>query len=315
MKRRLEPVDLGVAVGVFATVLAAQFLWTAANGGIGGPTFAGVGEEQSSGIMSAMQWLQPALGRSIVDENVLSRTAALDTQTAAFQFVQAVTSAEGIGRTPSQYLDGIISRARDADRDQAGRVQHVLGRMIVSATLRGVRHDLVSATHPDGTYNHRLVQLAEATAGRMNEDSRNNREQNLGQAIVAASLGHLQSLDRNQERIGTALVRLARVRESFETAKAAEEQKAAVMVAALRTEALAARMGQLEEVEPMGTNQAAPYVAASALPEIPFSVMAAGSAAAVLIFFVGLMVPSKNQEFDVAGSEEEKDSSSYRKTA
>jgi hypothetical protein len=190
----------------------------------------------------------------------------------------------------------------------------VLGRMIVSATLRGVRHDLVSATQPDGAYNQRLIQLAEATAGRMSEDSRNNREQNLGQAIVAASVGHLQSVDRNQERIGTALVRLARVQEFFETAKAAEEQMAAVMLAALRTEALAARMGQLAEGEPMGTNQPAPYAAARALPEIPFSLMAAGSAAAILIFFVGLMIPSRNQEFGAAGSEEEKGSSSYRRT-
>ncbi|HEY3198367.1 MAG TPA: hypothetical protein VGJ57_10155 [Nitrospirales bacterium] len=314
MKRRLEPVDLAVAVGVFATVLAAQFLWTAADGAIGGPTLAGVGEEQSSGIMSAMQWLQPALGRSIVEENVLRRTAAVGTQTAASQFVQAITAAEGIGRSSSQYLDGIITRAREADRDQAGRIQYVLGRMIVSATVRGVRHDLVSATHPDGTYNHQLVQLAEATAGRMNEDSRNNREQNLGQAIVVASLGHVQSMDSNQERIGTALVRLARVNESFETAKAAEEQRAAVMVAAIRTEALAARMGQLAEIESTGTNQPVPYAAPRALPEIPFSLMAAGSAAAILIFFVGLMVPSKNQGFGSAGSEEEKDSSSYRKT-
>jgi hypothetical protein len=312
MKRRLEPVDLAVAVGVFATILAAQFLWMAADGGIGGPTLAVVGEEQGSGIMSAMQWLQPALGRSIVEENVLSRTAAVDTQAAAFQFVQAVTSAERIGRSSSQYLDGIITRARDADRDQAGRIQHVIGRMIVSATLRGVRHDLVSATQPDGTYNHRLVQLAEATAGRMNEDSRTNREQNLGQAIVVASLGHVQAMDSNQERIGTALVRLARVNESFETAKAAEEQRAAVMLAAIRTETLAARMGQLAEVEPIAAN--VPYVAGRSLPEIPFSLMAAGSAAAILIFFVGLMIPSKNQGFSAAGSEEEKDSSSYRKT-
>jgi hypothetical protein len=186
--------------------------------------------------------------------------------------------------------------------------------MIVSATLRGVRHDLVSATQPDGAYNQRLVQLAEATAGRMDDDSRNNREQNLGQAIVVASLGHLQSVDRNQERIGTALVRLTRAQESFEAAKAAEEQKAAIVLAALRTEALAARIGQLGEIEPTGMSQPVPYASARALPEIPFSLMAAGSAAAILIFFVGLMVPSKNQEFSAAGSEEDKDSSAYRKT-
>ena len=314
MKRRLEPVDLAVAVGVFATVLAAQFMWTAAMGGIGGPSIAAVGEQTGSGIMSAMQWLQPALGRSIVEQNVLSRTTAMDTQAAAFQFVQAVTSAERIGHSSSEYLEGIITRARDADRDQAGRVQHVLGRMIVSATLRGVRHDLVSATQPDSAYNQRLVQLADATAGRMNDDARNNREQNLGQAIVVASLGHLQSVNQDQERIGTALVRLARVQESFESVKAAEEQTAAVMLASLRTEALAARIAQLAAVEPAGTNQPAPYMAGRALPEIPVSLMAAGSAAAILIFFVGLMVPSKNQELGIAGSEEEKESSSYRKT-
>ena len=182
MKRRLEPVDLAVAVGVFATVLGAQFLWTAASGEIGGPTAAAVGAEQGSGMTSAMQWLQPALGRSIVDKDVLGRTAAIDTQAAAFQFVQAATFAQHLGGSSFQYLDGVITRARDADGDQATRVQHVLGRMIVSATLRGVRHDLVSATQPTGTYNLRLVGRAEATADRMNTDFRSNREQNLGQA-------------------------------------------------------------------------------------------------------------------------------------
>ena len=311
MTRRLEPVDLAVAVGVFATVLGAQFLWTAASGEIGGPTAAAVGAEQGSGMTSAMQWLQPALGRSIVDKDVLGRTAAIDTQAAAFQFVQAATSAERIGRS-FQYLDGVITRARDADGDQATRVQHVLGRMIVSATLRGVRHDLVSATQPTGTYNLRLVGRAEATADRMNTDFRSNREQNLGQAIVAASIGHLQAMDHNQERLGTAVVRLARVQESFETAKAAEEQRAAVMLAAIRTEALAARLGQLAEAEP-GGKEPVSYAAARALPEIPFSLIAAGSAAAILIFFVGLMVPNKTQEFDVAAGDEEKDASSYRR--
>jgi hypothetical protein len=313
MTRRLEPVDLAVAVGVFATVLGAQFLWTAASGEIGGRTVAAVGEEQGSGITSAMQWLQPALGRSIVDKDVLGRTAAINTQAAAFQFVQAATSAERIGHS-FQYLDGVITRAREADGDQAARVQHVLGRMIVSATLRGVRHDLVSATQPTGMYNLRLVGRAEAAADRMNTDFRSNREQNLGLAIVAASLGHLQAMDLNQERLGTAVVRLAQIQGSFETAaKAVEQQTGALTVAALRTEALAARLGQLAEAESLGSMEPVPYAGARALPEIPFSLIAAGSAAAILIFFVGLMVPSKNQEVGIAAGDEEKDASSYRR--
>jgi hypothetical protein len=313
MTRRLEPVDLAVAVGVFSTVLAAQFLWTAASGQIGGPTVA-VGQEQGSKMTSAMQWLQPALGRSIVDKDILGRTAAIDTQAAAFQFVQAVTFAQHLGGSSFSYLDSVITRARDADGDQAARVQHVLGQMIVSGTLQGVRHDLVSATHPTGMDNLRLVGRAEATADRMNTDFRSNREQNLGQAIVAASLGHLQAVDHNQERLGTAVVRLAQIQGSYETAaKASEQQTGALMVAALRTEALAAGFGQFAEAEPMGSNVHVLYAEARALPEIPFSLIAAGSAAAILVFFVGLMVPSKNQEVDVAAGDEEKDAGSYRK--
>jgi hypothetical protein len=312
MTRKLEPVDLAVAVGVFATVLAAQFFWTAASGEIGGPTVAAVGEEQGSGMTSAMQWLQPALGRSIVDKDLLGRSAAIDTQAAAFQFVQAATSAERIGRS-FQYLDGVITKARDSDGNQGERVQHVLGRMIVSATLRGVRHDLVSVTQLTGTYNLQLVGRAEETADRMNTDFRSNREQNLGQAIVASSLGYLQAVGHNQMRLGTAVVRLARVQGSFETAeKAAEQQTAALTVAALRTEALASQLGQPAEAESLGGNEPVPYVAARALPEIPFSLVAAGSLAAILIFFVGLTVPSRKQEGDV-GWDEEKDGSSYRR--
>jgi hypothetical protein len=310
MKRRLEPVDLAVAVGVVATVLAAQLFWTAANGGIGGPNPVGAGEMPASAIATAMQWLQPALGRTIVEQSVVDRTDGFETQTAASQFVQAVTAAQIA--SSSQPMDGIIGRARGAEDAEASRVQYVLGQMIVSGTLRGVRNDLVSATHIDGSYNRRLIALAGATAERMAEQFRNNRQQNLGQAIVAASVGHLQSIERNQQRLGTAVVRLAQVQKSFnEATRAAEEQKAAITVAILRTQALVAGSEQLAKAEPMAAN--AP-VSARALPEIPFSLIAAGSAAVVLIFFVGLMVPSRHEEFDADAGERAQSSGSYRRT-
>ena len=118
---------------------------------------------------------------------------------------------------------------------------------------------------------------------------------------------------RSAEYAIRAFVHLAQVQEGFRAAtKGTEEQRAAIMMAAVRTESLATRLGKLAEAEPMATKEL-PYVAARALPDIPFSLIAAGSVATILIFFVGLMVPFKKEELGAEEIEEEKRASWYRR--
>ena len=63
MERNLEPVDLMVVVGVFATLLGGSLLFMATSGPFQTQTPEAASVNRSPDIMDAMQWIQPALGR------------------------------------------------------------------------------------------------------------------------------------------------------------------------------------------------------------------------------------------------------------
>jgi hypothetical protein len=312
MERKLEPVDLIVAVGLFATIVGACSFFIAANGGLSGSA-----QETSSPpseVMSARQWVQPALGQSIVEEAVLSRKALAGTRAAAFELVEALGMSAQFQQPPSGYLKSIVMRARTAEQEQAARVQHVIGQMVVNMTARGVRNGHLSASDPDSAYNRQWLDIAQSTAKRMDAEFQAYREANLGTMIIAASIGQTLANEQSQERLGAAMVRMAQVQDTYgEAIRAAEVQTAAVIMAALRTETLDGRLRELAEAEPAAGTESVPYVAARNFPEIPVSILVAGSAAAIGVFLVGLMWPSRKEGLSIAGSAEES-SRTYRKT-
>ena len=313
MKRKLEPVDLMVAVGVFATIVGACTFFIAANGRLTGNAQE-MTNSSLSGVMAAMQWIQPALGQSIVEKTVLARQAAADTQTAAFELIEAVGYAGQFQHPRYGYLERIMTRARTADEAQAARVQHVIGQMVVNMTARGVRNGHLSASDPDSAYNRQWLDIAQSTAERMDAEFQAYREANLGTMIIAASIAQTLANEQSQGRLGAAIVRMAQVQDTYgEALRAVEVQTAATMMAAIRTEALDGRLRELAEAEPAAGTESVPYVAARNFPEIPVSILVAGSAAAIGVFLVGLMWPSRKEELSIAENTEES-SRTYRKT-
>lgn len=312
MERRFEPVDLVAAVGVFATIMGACTFFLAANGSLS----SSVRETFStplSAVTVAMQWLQPALGESIVERQVLQRNAVHDMQQAALQLVSAMEVAEEFGLAGHGYLDRIVARAQTAAEEQAGHIQFVMGRMIVNFTAQGVRNDQLSASALDGPYNGRWLEITQATHKRLRSEFEQHSQSNLGEAIVSASVAQIALQGQSQERLGTAIARIAYVQEVYrEASRAADVQSAAVMTAAFRTQALDGRLAELARAEPVG-HPVVPYIPAHTIPDITMSVLVAGSAAAIAIFLMALTWSPRKAELSLAESNTEL-SSPYRKT-
>src|SRR5207247_2582630 len=109
----------------------------------------------------------------------------------------------------ARYWDSVSARAREVEMEHAGRVQYVLGRMIVNITTRGMRRS------PDGIFdNGRLIASALALETRMNQEFRTHHQSSVGQEIVAASLDHDRSVRQSQEALGKALVNVAQAQET-----------------------------------------------------------------------------------------------------
>ena len=101
----------------------------------------------------------------------------------------------------------------------------VKGRAIVNHTRNGTRHGWLSADHYVNEYNDRMIRQAEGAGSRILNDFLANWQSNLGQSIVEASLAHMSVLNKIQEEIGEAIVRVATVQTSYEEADAALQVK------------------------------------------------------------------------------------------
>jgi hypothetical protein len=73
MQRRYEFVDLVIAIGVFATIVAGGLLFMAANGTLSLSPSRLSEREQPIGTVDGMRRLQPVLGQAIVDHDLLGR--------------------------------------------------------------------------------------------------------------------------------------------------------------------------------------------------------------------------------------------------
>src|SRR5436853_4402020 len=229
MKRTFEPVDLMVLVGVCATVLAGYLLYMATNGtiGAGAATTVPVSMGQTADIMDAMEWVQPALGQAIVDDQLLGREVPSETSAAAAEFNRATMIGHLLQNSSFEHFQSIRTHATDVEADHAARVQFVLGRSIVGFTARGVRTGVLSPDRLSGEYNRLMIAFTEATGHQMDEEFQNNHQANLGWAIVTAGQERARIVDRTQERTGTAVARATKTQEGYQEAEAAMQGETA----------------------------------------------------------------------------------------
>ncbi|HKN88451.1 MAG TPA: hypothetical protein VJV04_16410 [Nitrospiraceae bacterium] len=317
MTRRIEPIDLMVAVGAFATIMGGYILFMAANGTLESaqPQLATIEPISAEiGPMAAMQWVQPALGQALVENDLLDRAILEDIKAAAKELNQATLMAQSLeGSTATSFNDLSASMmARDADH--AARVQYILGRSIVVFTERGIQSGVLSPILIDEPYNQRMIALTDNRGARLESAYEATGQPVLGRAIVSATQEAVRFDERLQDRLGKAIVRIASLQEENQAKGEAQTQLALLTLASLHTEEMADRFENLAKAEaslqPVSTVLSEPRT----WPDIPSSLLIAGSIGLIGVFFVGLMMPSVRPE-ESPSIREVPSEPVYRKTA
>ena len=232
MQQRFEFMDLIVAVGLCATIVASGVLFMAANGmqirTVGWGSMA-----QPTGNLTGMDLLQPVLGQAIVDHALLERRHEKDAAAATIKLDGLVLEWNQWQHSPYGYLDSITTGASWAEAEHTARVQAVMGRSIVNFTGRGVRSGLWASVERAAHDNPHMIRVTEAMGQKMGNAFIANWQPNIGRGIVAATQDSENRSSLRQEQLGTAILQVATIQEVYEPVRAAiQEQLGSATVAA-----------------------------------------------------------------------------------
>jgi hypothetical protein len=291
----IDIIDIVVGVGVCAIVFGAMVLVIATSGAfvVTGPTPALIGERFPS---TEAAWLQPALGRAIVERELLQQRTDQITASATAEWKHAMTAHRTLQAMSGGPFAFVMDRAVTVPEEHAARVQTVMGRAIVNFTQRGIRSGILSADLYLSDYNQELIAATEARGRRMQQQFSSTWQSVLGRWIVDVSREHLRRIDQVQEQLGSAFVHMTQAKIGLEDAWAANQyQLGSLMAAVDRTSVTpdsAPLLASDETTRPEGT-------ASSRLPLVPDIPIVYVIAAAMLlcgVFFGGLVLSAAARE-------------------
>ena len=301
MNRKLEFIDILVAIGMVSTLLGGYLVFKASYGGaLAVTTPIQVGTNPPMKVM-VQSMLQPAMGQAIVDHATLERQFATDISRGASKLYRATLAAD---QRPLGGLNTIEARAAQFQAEHDAQVQYVMGKTIVNLTGQGIRAGVLSADNLSNKFNDRIIATSQSLGNRMEEQFAKNWQPRLGTWIVAAAKRERQFAGHVQERIGKETVALVSLQEHYLTKRAAlQNQFQALNAASSRTDAqtnLFARLARsevnLQQALGIPVMPEMEVVEARTLPEIPFGYMVAAFAALVVIFLAGFTFPRGRQE-------------------
>lgn len=299
MPYRYTTIDVIVGVGMCAIVFGALLFFFAATG-----TFlvtpATYTPEQPTGILAGMTMLQPALGQAIVEQALLERSTNQGMVEAATEWNRATMTQHNLQSLPGGPFGRVLHEAATVPDNHAARVQLVMGREIVNFTKRGIRNEMFSADQYLSGYNDRMIHRTEARGQYLDREFASTWQATLGHNIIDAAQNYRRLSASIQERLGKAILHMTYLQTTSEERRAENQtQLASLVVAAVRTEALADRLARLDAAEPRPT-QTVPTVVASqdtaSLPQIPMGVLIAAAVGLAAVFFGGLTMAGTSRE-------------------
>ena len=230
MERRLEFMDVIVAIGLTATLVASGLLLMAANG-MQIRTVRG----ESTDTLTAAEYLQPVLGQAIVDHVLLERRHTKEAAAAITQLDGVTLESHQWRQSPDAYLNSVATGAAWAEAEHASRVQTVMGRAIVNFTLRGIRNGLWSSVDHAAYDTTHMISVTEAMGQDMDKAFMGSWQPNIGRGIVGATQESNKRTALRQEQLGTAILEKATVQATYEPARAAiqEQLGSAAVVASI----------------------------------------------------------------------------------
>lgn len=172
-----------------------------------------------------------------------------------------------------------------------------MGQAIVNFTTRGIRSGVLSADQYLSEHNTNMIRITEAWGQRLDQEFTTTWQATLGRGIVDAFQNYTERAGAIQERVGTALVQVTQAQVGSEEIRAMQqEQLASLMVAAIRTEALADRMTLLAAIESFPEDTAIASTEPASWPEIPIGYLTVSGLMLVTVFFGGLSLAARIRE-------------------
>lgn len=293
MGRKYDLIDVMAAIGLVATLFGGYFVVTATSGSWQQSGAAPASAQTPVGLEAGIQWLQPALGQAILDEQLLERDATRRLASSLSDLTRAQNDQQRLEDLSFSPLGVVDLNASAIEADHAARMQWVMGRSIVTATGRGIRGGILSAGQDFSDFNRQLIRTAESNGQRIHQAYEATHQQYLGESIVQAAREEERQLARNQERIGTAIVQLALAEEAYaEAGGMVQYQLATTAMAAVRSNAM---------YEAMGGGGAGDLIATAEermWPDIPAGYVAAAFASLIAVFGGGMALVGRKPEED-----------------
>jgi hypothetical protein len=172
-----------------------------------------------------------------------------------------------------------------------------MGRAIVNFTARGIRSGVLSADQYLSDYNTNMIRVTEVSGQRLDHEFASTWQATLGREIVDASQNYTWQAGVIQERLGTAILHLMQAQTGLEEVQATQQEHlASLIVAAIRTEALADRLTLLAAIESFPEDTAVASTEPTSWPEIPMGYLIVAGLMLVTMFFGGLSLTARSRE-------------------
>lgn len=297
MSYRYSTVDIIVGVGLCAIMFGALLLFVAANGTYQVTIPQPLSIAEPIDIEFGMTVLQPVLGQALVDQAILERRTNQLMAHAVSEWNQATLAYQEFESLPGGPFGAVMRQAATVPADHMARVQTVMGRAIVNFTGRGIRNEVLSADQYLSDYNAGMIRTTEARGQRLDDNFASTWQSTLGRRIVDAIQTFTKRAGAIQEQLGTAIVHVTQAQTGSEEVRAAQQgQLASLVVAAIRTEALADRLTLLAAIESFPEDKAAAFTEPASWPEIPMGYLIVAGFMLAALFFGGLSMSARRRE-------------------
>lgn len=292
MSYRFNSLDILVGVGLCAIVFGALVFFVATSGAflVSGPQPAAIEDSLPS---TEAAWLQPALGKAIVDRALLQQRTEQIMAAATSEWNQAMQAHRSLQAIPGGPMAFVMDRAESVPREHAARVQAVMGRSIVNFTQRGIRSGMLSADLYLSDYNQGMIAATEIRGKRMHQEFESTWQSVLGQWIVDVTRDTQRRVAGVQEQLGSAIVHMAQARMGLEGAWASNQYQLGSLMAAVDRTTLDDRTMMSDAMRPEGF---AVSIGLSSMPDIPIGYLMAAALLLCSVFFGGLILSATARE-------------------
>jgi hypothetical protein len=297
MSHHYNTIDIIVGVGMCAIVFGAFLVFFAANGTYQAATPQFVSIEQPLDVELGMGLIQRALGQAIVDQALFERRTNQAIAQSASEWNWATLAHQEFQSLSGGPLGAVMRQAATVPADHMARVQYIMGRAIVNFTARGIRSGVLSADQPLSDYNTTMIRVTEARGQHLDQEFASTWQATLGHRIVEAIQDSSRQAGAIQERLGAAILHMTQAQTGSEDVRAMQQyQLASLVLAAIRTEALADSVTLRAAIESFPEDTAIASTEPTFWPEIPMGYLIIAGLMLVTVFFGGLSLTARSRE-------------------